>query len=370
MTEPGTAIVVGTTKGLVSVDRSESGRWSVAGLALDNVPVTAIAADRTGPGLLLGVNHGHYGPKLYRTPDRGATFSELATPAYPQPGEPDVDPVRREEVPASTQLIWALEAGVAGNGELWCGTMPGGLFHSTDGGQSWDLNGALWDEPSRPEWFGGGFDHPAIHSVATDPRGPERMVVGISCGGAWRTTDGGASWTPGTGMRATFMPPERAYDPVIQDPHRVVRSPSDPDILWAQHHCGLFRSVDDGVTWSEITEAGPSTFGFAAAVHPGDADTAWFVPAVADEIRIPVDGHFVVTRTRDGGRSFDVLDTGLPPVPAYDLVYRHALAVDGSGDRLAMGSTTGNLWVSEDQGDTWTIVSSHLPPVNVVQFAA
>ncbi len=104
------------------------------------------------------------------------------------------------------------------------------------------------------------------------------------------------------------------------------------------------------------------------AVHPRDPDTAWLVPAISDELRIPVDGRVVVTRTRDGGGSFDVLTNGLPQEHAYDLTFRHALDVDQTGDRIAFGSTTGSLWVSEDQGDSWTRVSAHLPPVYCVRF--
>jgi hypothetical protein len=113
---------------------------------------------------------------------------------------------------------------------------------------------------------------------------------------------------------------------------------------------------------------GPSSFGFAVAVHPRDPDTAWFVPATSDEKRIPVEGRVVVTRTRDGGRTGEVLKNGLPQEHAYDLVYRHALDIDDTGNSLAFGSTTGSLWVSDNQGDSWQCVSSHLPPVYCVRF--
>jgi hypothetical protein len=112
----------------------------------------------------------------------------------------------------------------------------------------------------------------------------------------------------------------------------------------------------------------PSAFGFAVVVHPREPDTAWFVPEIKDEKRIPKDGRVVVTRTRDGGKSFDILTNGLPQQHAYDVVYRHALDLDASGDRLAFGSTTGGLWVSEDQGDSWTCVTHTLPPVYAVRF--
>ena len=139
------------------------------------------------------------------------------------------------------------------------------------------------------------------------------IIVGISCGGAWRTTDGGSTWSlAAKGMRAGYMPPEVADNPAIQDPHRLAACREEPDVVWCQHHSGIFRSTDRGSSWTEITDAGPSTFGFAVAAHPTDPETAWFVPATSDEVRIPVDGHMVVTRTRDGGRVFEVLDTGLP----------------------------------------------------------
>ncbi len=267
--------------------------------------------------------------------------------------------------------MWAIQPGGADEpGVIWCGTMPGGLFRSADGGDTWELNRPLWDDPRREEWFGGGADHPGLHSICVDPRDSTHVLVGVSCGGVWRTRDGGATWDlAGTGMRAEFMPPERAFDPNVQDPHMLVQCRANPDVLWVQHHNGIFRSTDCGATWQEIADVAPSAFGFAVAVHPRDSDTAWFVPAIKDEKRYPVDGRVVVTRTRDGGRTFETLSRGLPQEHAYDLVYRHALDVDGGGTTLAFGSTTGSAWISEDSGDSWQTVSANLPPVHAIRFA-
>ena len=136
-----------------------------------------------------------------------------------------------------------------------------------------------------------------------------------------------------------------------------------------QHHNGIFISSDGARNFTEIKKAGPSTFGFAVAVHPREPDTAGFVPEIKDEKRIPNEGKLVVTRTRDGAKTFDVLTKGLPQKHAYDVVYRHALALDATGDRLAFGSTTGGLWVSENQGDSWSEITHTLPPVYAVRFA-
>jgi len=296
--------------------------------------------------------------------DDGNTWIERPAPAFPPRPEGIDDPHSW-----TVHSIWTLEYGGV-PGRLWAGTISGGLFRSDDAGASWQLVRTLWDQPERREWFGGGADHPGIHSVCVDPRFSDRVVVGVSCGGVWMTEDAGATWRlGGKGIYAEFMPPERRDDPRIQDVHRIVQCAAMPEKLWCQHHNGVFHSDDRGVSWREITTIKPSKFGFAVAAHPSDPRSAWFVPAVKDECRVPVDGKLVVARTRDSGESFDTLAAGLPDVPAYDLIYRHALAVDGSGRRLAMGSTTGGLWLTEDGGDTWFELPARLPPIACVRFA-
>jgi hypothetical protein len=228
---------------------------------------------------------------------------------------------------------------------------------------------SLWDHPRRKEWVGGGADLPGIHSICVDPRDSRRVWIAVSTGGIWLTEDGGASWTlRGDGMRAEYAPPERTHDPIFQDVHCLTQCPAAPHRMWVQHHNGIFVSSDEAATFAEIADVEPSAFGFAVAVHPHDPDTAWFVPEIKDEKRIPYGGQLVVTRTRDGGKTFDVLRKGLPQSHAYDVVYRHALALDETGERLAFGSTTGGLWVSEDQGDSWECVTHTLPPVYAVRF--
>lgn len=347
-------LYVATRKGLFVIHNGMLGAPHFLG-----DPVTMVL--QHGPDLYAALNLGHFGVKLRRSRNGGETWEELAAPAYPP------QPSAEEKTPWKLVQVWSLEA--AGE-TLWAGTIPGGLFRSSDRGASWQLIQSLWQRPERAEWFGGGYDYPGIHSICIDPRDERRIALGISCGGVWQTRDGGVTWAlAAQGMRAAYMPPERGDDQNIQDPHRVVQCASRPDVLWAQHHNGVFRSVDHASSWQEVSATPLSKFGFAVAVHPREADTAWFVPAVKDECRVPVDGKLAVTRTRDGGRSFQVLRTGLPQEHAYDLVYRHGLAVDATGEHLALGSTTGGLWTSDDQGDSWRCISTQLPPIYCVRFA-
>lgn len=188
----------------------------------------------------------------------------------------------------------------------------------------------------------------------------------------WGSEDDGASWTQcAQGMFAAYMPAERSRDPNIQDVHHMVQCVGAPATFWAQHHNGVFLSDNGGTQWREIANVPPSVFGFAVAVavHPRDPDTAWFVPAIKDERRVPVDGQLVVARTRDRGTNFEVLRSGLPQEHAYDLVHRHALAIDRSGERLAFGSITGGFWTSGNQGDRWQALDARLPPIHAVTFA-
>lgn len=376
---------VATRKGVFSIERKRAG-WSIENASFLGDNCSMVMHDprpwngsrKTSRGkpegtLYAALGHGHFGVKMHRSTDGGKKWRPIATPVYPEkPADykPKVPPAEGRVYDWVLQLVWALApGGPKQDGVLWCGTLPGGLFKSENHGEAWDLNRPLWDDPQREEWFGGGAEYPGIHSICVNPRDPDHMILGISCGGAWITRDGGRTWRcGGKGMRAEYMPPERAYDVNIQDPHLLAQCAANPDTLWVQHHNGIFKSTDGAASWSEIRNIEPSVFGFTVAAHPRDPDTAWFVPATKDEKRIPSRGKMVVNRTTNGGKSFKTLSKGLPQKHAYDLVFRHALDVDETGERLAFGSTTGSLWISEDGGDSWQTISTHLPPVYTVRF--
>ncbi len=356
---------VATRKGLFELRRGGDG-WRIGTVSFLGEPVTAVLPpdpDAPARPMIAALNLGHFGVKLHASENRGETWEEVATPAYP-PQPPDAG----DDVEWKLQQIWAL---AADGDDVWAGTLPGGLFHSKDAGRSWRLNEALWNDPRRHEWMGGGYDAPGLHSIVLDRRREApaglRILVGVSTGGAWSSDDGGASWTlVGKGLRNEYMPPERAYDELVQDVHRLAACASDPDVVWCQHHNGIFRSTDAGRSFVEIADVPLSSVGCAGAAEPTDPPRAWFAPAGADLCRVPVDAAFAVLRTDDGGRSFRVLREGLPQTHCYDLVYRHCLQVGSDGRTLMMGSTTGSLWASADGGESWQAISTSLPPIAAV----
>ena len=368
-------LLVATRKGLFTIERNGSAKvpWKIASHDFAGDNVSMVLADPRDGRRYAALELGHFGVKMHRSQGAGGTWEECAAPAYPPKPEGITDTDGwGKPIPWTTLKIWSLETGGANEpGVLWCGTIPGGLFRSRDNGTSWQLIRTLWDNPKRQEWFGGGADLPGIHSVAVDPRDSKIVRLGVSCGGVWVTTDSGENWAcRADGMYAVFMPPERKFDPNIQDAHRLAQCAAHPDQLWVQHHNGIFLSKDGSMSWEDAKDVPVSSFGFAVAVHPREPGTAWFVPAISDERRVPVGGKLVATRTRDGAKSFDTLTRGLPQEHCYDIVLRHGLDIDPSGDRLALGTSTGGLWISEDQGDAWLEVSSRLPPIYAVRFVA
>lgn len=362
-------LLVSTRKGLFWV-RRQNGNWGIDRVDFPGDNVTLTLTDPRSGYRYAALDHGHFGVKLHRL--EGANWREIAVPIYPpKPEGLEENDIWGRPLAWSLARIWALQAGGTDEpGVIWCGTLPGGLFRSTDHGESWEMVRSLWDHPKRKQWMGGGADLPGIHSIVVDPRNSKRVWIAVSTGGIWFTENSGESWAQrGQGMRAEYVPAELTHDPIAQDVHCLVQCPSAPHRMWVQHHNGIFVSSDEGITFSEITGVEPSTFGFAVVVHPNNPDTAWFVPEIKDEKRIPREGKLVVSRTRDGGKSFDILSNGLPQEHAYDIVYRHALALDATGERLAFGSTTGGLWVSESQGDSWVNLTHTLPPIYAVRFA-
>ena len=359
-------VYVGTRKGLFVFDLHDDGAVSEPRvLGFLAVPVSMLLDNPQDKTLYAALTHGHSGVKLHRSSDAGKTWDEVAVPQYPMADRED----DKATAPALSE-IWSLESGGQLRPDvLWCGTIPGGLFRSTDRGDSWELVESLWNCDERKEWFGGGKDHPGIHSICVDPRDNDVVTLGISCGGIWRTTDAGQTWNLMTnGMRAEYMPPDKQFYGNTQDPHRLVQCRDEPDTFWVQHHNGIFVSFDNCESWRELTPANAPGFGFAVSVDPTCGRRAWFVPAVKDECRVPADGRFMATRTSNGGDSFEILHEGLPKSPAWDIVFRHSLDVDRSGRCLAMGSTTGGLWTSADGGDHWKIANCRLPPVYCVRI--
>ncbi|MEN7547497.1 sialidase family protein [Rapidithrix thailandica] len=357
-------LLLGTRKGLIVYRQNPSGNWQFDQVHFLGIPISLAVSDERNGTWWAMADHGHWGCKLHRSTDRGKTWEELEAPKYPETEEV------KDGVPAALRYLWAFAPSSQQQAQkLYIGTEPGGLFESDNNGQSFTLNRGLWDHPSRKEqWFGGGRDYPGIHSIVVDPRDHRRIYIGISCAGVFLSEDGGNTWLPkNKGLLAEFLPDPQMD--VGHDPHLLVMSKNHPDVLWQQNHCGIFRTVDGGEQWTEISENnGVAKFGFAIEAEDNDPNVAWVVPAVSDELRVAVDQALCVCRTDDGGKTWQAYRKGLPQEHCFDIVYRHALSK--SKDTLVFGTTTGNAYLSKDRGETWETLNNHLPMVHSVSFVS
>ncbi len=361
MTAKKDTLLLGTRKGLV-IYRLQDGQWTYDNTHFLGIPVSYACVDPRNGYWWAGLDHGHWGCKLHYSTDQGGKWTEVTAPKYPEGSE------IKPGVPATLRYIWCIQPGLASEPErLYVGSEPGGLFQSDDSGKSWTLVQSLWDHPSRVEkWFGAGRDYPGIHSICVDPNDANHILVGISVAGVFETKDGGDSWEAiGKGMQATYLPNPNVI--VGQDPHILVSCANDFNQLWTQHHCGIFRSTDGGANWVKCSEQkGAADFGFAVAVHEENPEVAWVVPADSDAKRVAYEGRVIVSRTTDGGKTWQELTNGLPQHNAFDITYRHAL--DLTGDTLCFGTTTGNVFLSQNGGDDWEVLSNYLPMVYSVRF--
>lgn len=354
-------LLLGTRKGLLKFEQ-KNGDWQFAQEEFTGIPVSYAAGDPRNGTLWALLDMGHWGSKMRRSRDGGASWQEIEAPKYPEGA------VLREDKPATLTYMWTIVPGGADQpNRVYLGTEPGGLFQSDDGGDTFQLVESFWNLPERKEWWmGGGRDECGICSINVDPRDSRHLIVGISVGGVYETCDGGETWQAhNKGLKACYFPnPDSEFG---HDPHYMLMSPSNPDVLWQQNHCGVFRSTDGAQSWTDISQPPLVYFGFAIEVDEKDPETAWIVPAIDAEFRLAVDRSLCVCRTEDGGKTWKECRNGLPQATTYDLTFRHAL--DKQGDTLVFGTTTGNVYVSDDRGDNWRCVANNLPPIYSVRFA-
>jgi len=365
-------LLVGTSKGLVVFTFSENA-ISKVDIHFKGLPVSMVYVDETNHNWWAGLSHRHWGEKLYVSNDQGASWCVSGLPSYQgfdyRPGKP-----------ASLKKLWCMSTGGKDPNKLWLGTEPGGLFFSDDYGKSFHLNESLWNHPSRQDdkqWFGTGKDFPFIHSILIDPRDSNHIYAGVSCAGVFESTNGGKSWTPcNNGLVAGYLP--KADPEVGHDPHQMLMCQAQPEVIWQQNHCGIFRTRDGGKLWDNVSGKNLVTlssgavsrqwpsYGFALAIDNSNPETAWVIPAESDESRIPVDLELQVLKTIDGGANWISYSTGLPQNNAFDLVLRHGFAK--YQNILAFGTTNGNLYCSFNLGERWTVLSQNLASVNSVVF--
>ena len=352
-----TLLLIGTRKGCFVMESDDRRDWSVRGPFCESWPVYHAVHDPASGAIYAAAASEWHGSAVWRTPDLGETWTHSSEGLhYDESGERKVSKV----------------ASLAVNGDrVLVGAEAPGIFASSDGGETWSLLTTLAGQPGSEAWDDPANQPPGhlgISALMTDGNDDAHFWAIVQGVGIFETHDGGSDWTPrNRGLRADWP---RAHEEVGFCVHRLARSPADDNRMYQQNHVGVHRSDDGGASWFEITEGLPSEFGFAAAAHPHDRETFYVIPLDPDHARCMPKGQAAVWRTRNGGESWDRLDRGLPQRDAHVGVLRAAMAIDRHDvPGLYFGTSTGQVFASTDEGESWREIASYLPPVWSVEVA-
>ncbi len=356
-------LLVGTKKGAFIIEGSqERRRWKVRGPAFAGDSIMHMSFDPRSGLLFAASGNPWFGSRVYRSRDFGHTWED-----------PKVGPAFPAESGQNLEKVWHVEPGRPQEpGVIYAGVEPAALFKSTDNGETWQWLQGLSNHPTRKDWQPGAGGL-CLHTIVLDPTNVKNMLVAISAAGVFRSNDGGDTWHPSNkGTRANFMPDQPPVYPEFgQCVHKVVQHLGQPRRLYQQSHCGVYRSDDGGESWLEITEGLPSDWGFPIAVHPRDPDTVFVCPGQNGYLHWVPDARMAVYRSRDKGRSWEKLTRGLPQQHAYLNVLREGMAVDALDPLgIYIGTNTGQLYYSIDEGESWRAMPALFPPISSVGAVA
>jgi photosystem II stability/assembly factor-like uncharacterized protein len=365
------ALLVATRKG-GWIFRSDARRqqWRADGPHFLGHTISHMLVDpRDGRTLLAAARTGHLGPTIFRSTDGGRRWQEAQRP-------PAFAKAADGQGRSVDHSFW-LTPGHASERDTWyAGTSPQGLFRSEDGGRSWHGLDGVNENPALRAIMGsekdGTPDGPKLHSVIVDPRDAQHLYFGMSSGGVHESTDGGLTWQPlcdGMEVVEGFDPAELTY----HDPHCVRLCPAQPDRLWQQNHCGIYRLDRPARTWQRVGRKMPKRvgdIGFPMVVHPRDPQTCWVFPMDGTDVwpRTAPAGQPAAYRTTDGGKTWQRLANGLPQAQAWWTIKRQAMSVDDAASvALYLGNTAGELWMGRRGGDRWRCIARHLPEIYAVE---
>jgi hypothetical protein len=346
-------LLVGTRKGLFVLESEDRKSWRQRGPYCESWPVYHAIYDDSSGTIYVAAGSEWHGAAVWRSHDLGETWEWSGEGLkYPEGDFP----------------ITKVASLTAAHGRLLAGVGSPGIFESTDGGVTWSQLSRLEDQPAHEKFKDPENSPPGkLGLIATVPHPdePKRFFANVQGFGVWETEDGGSSWTPrNNGLRADWPLEDPAWGYCV---HKLVASPADPERLYAQTHCGMFRSFDRGANWEEISAGLPSDFGFPAAAHPHDRDTAYVLPVDPEHAR-STPGKLAVWRTRDAGENWQALRHGLPQEGAHLGVLREGMSIDTLDEPgVYFGTSTGQVYASADEGESWAEIASYLPGISSVE---
>jgi hypothetical protein len=341
----------GTRKGAFAFRSTDRQNWRVEGPFFRGMEVNHVAQDPREPKRhYAAVNSAWFGAHIHASTDGGKNW-HLSEAGLTMKCLPET----------SLKRIWHIEPGAADEaGVVYAGGDPGVLFKSEDWGATWNEVESLTNHPTRAKWMPGAGGM-CLHSIQC--LGGGRIIAAISAAGAFRSTDSGQTWEPfNTGVLTDFQPEK--YPEVGQCVHKLLAHPANPEALYQQNHCGMYKAKFNGKRWTDINKGLPTRFGFGLAVPAAEPETLFTVPIEGPEYRCVVESKFRVARSRDGGKTWTLLTRGLPQRNAHLLVLRESMAADRHDPAgVYVGTTNGHIFYTADGGKQWQLLAENLPGV-------
>ena len=385
-------VLVGTRKGafiLTSDGKREN--WDISGPHFAGWEIYHLKGSSVDPNrIYASQTSGWFGQVIQRSDDGGKTWFQPGTP----PGEPTTGPGGMPKgesnkfvydtssatgAPLTThqwydgtqhpwefKRVWHLEPSLSEPDTVYAGVEDAAIFKTADGGKTWNELSGLRGHGTGPKWQPGAGGM-CLHTILLDPQNPNRIYIAISAAGAFRTDDGGKTWTPiNRGLVSQFIPDPNAE--VGHCVHHVALHPSRPGTLFMQKHWDVMRSDNAGSQWREVSGNLPTDFGFVIDVHAHEAETIYVVPITSDGLHYVPEGKLRVYRSKSGGNEWEPLSKGLPQKDCYVNILRDAMAVDKLEDcGIYFGTTGGQVYCSPNAGDSWIPIVHDLPAVLSVE---
>jgi photosystem II stability/assembly factor-like uncharacterized protein len=364
----GVRVLVGTRKGaFIITSDGKRDKWEISGPEFGGWEIYHVKGSPVDPDrLYVSQSKGWFGQLIQRSNDGGKTWAPVGN-QFTYDGVPGTHQwYDGTPHPWAFARVWHLEPSLTDPDTVYAGVEDAALFRSTDGAQTWQELSGLRSHDTGSRWQPGAGGL-CLHTILLDPGNPDRIFIAISAAGAFRTDDGGKSWRPiNRGLKSSYIPDPAAE--IGHCVHRIAMHPSRPNVLFMQKHWDVMRSDDAGDCWREVSGNLPSDFGFPIDVHAHEPDTVYVVPIKSDSEHYPPDGKLRVYRSRTGGNEWEALTKGLPQSNCYVDVFREAMAVDSlDACGIYFGTTGGQVYASNDEGDSWTAIAQDLPAVLSVE---
>ena len=382
-------ILVGTRKGaFILTSDGKRKQWEVNGPLFTGWEIYHLKGSPVDPNrIYASQTSGWFGQVIQRSNDGGKTWEAPGGDIKPGPeamqkpasnkfvydtSESTGKPMTTHQFydgkphPWEFKRVWHLEPSLTDPDTVYAGVEDAAIFKSTDGATSWHELAGLRGHGTGPQWQPGAGGM-CLHTIILDPSDPKRMYIAISAAGAFRTDDGGATWKPiNKGLHSQYIPNPTAE--VGHCVHHVAMNPKRPGVLFMQKHWDVMRSDDAGEQWREISGNLPTDFGFVIDVHAHEPETIYVVPIKSDGEHFVPDAKLRVYRSKTGGNEWEPLTKGLPQSNCYVNVLRDAMAVDTlESCGVYFGTTGGQVYASNDAGDSWNAIVHDLPAVLSVE---